>query len=931
MADFRINVIVDPSRAVAGSRQVERQLRGVEHRANSLARTLRNVFFFVGIASSIREIGRLADAFTNAQNRIRLVTKDTAQLNAVTAELFEIAKQTRVGFVETAQIYSRTALATKNLGLTQRETLAFTKSLNQAVILSGASAQEANAGLIQLSQGLASGTLRGDELRSVLEQLPKVADVIAQQMGITRGELRLLGAEGKISAQTVIDAFASAADSLERDFGNTVPTIGQAFTVLRTGVIEFIAVIDKATGFSSTLAQSIIFLSENLETLAKIAVIAGSALLTGFAKRGVLAATRAVIGLTLAIAANPIGALVVGVVAVVTALVQFSDQIKISADGAATLDDFFGVAFDNISAAATSAFETIKDRGESLAEFFEDTDFFDPIADAVTMLFKDVEFSIGGVLIAAARVTDGLNSVFDGSFNIIVEIFKSLPGALGNLFIDAANIATKAIESLVNSTIEAINTVNEFIGRDPLGLVDFGRIETEFESKFSNFGKIAAEAFASGETKVFESFISQFLSDVEARAKARINAVKKGVEDAGLDVRPERDTTLPFALREQLRLLEEEAKTLQLSNRERDIQNRLLKTEEKLRSSMVLLTDSQRELLEGRIRNNQALREQAEVLDNIQGPQEELMIRQEALNALYVRGAIDLATFKDQMLQLTIAQSELNISQGEGSFFDGFLVGIEQMLESVRNFSAEAGMVFADFFTRTTEGFADAISQAVRFGDSIKDAIGTSALNALSDLLSGLIKLGIQYVLNATLGETLATTATVAGVAQAAAISAAFATPAALVSLASFGANAAPAQAGIASTVALTQGLALALADGGMVRGAGGPRSDSIPAMLSDGEFVVNAKSTARFRPQLEAMNSGAGFQNGGQVSAVPSASAGGAGQAGGDTGGGGTRIINILDPGLMEDFIATPRGERVIVNVIERNSSSINQLLRNT
>ena len=197
MADFGIDVIVDPSRAESGMDKVDRRLKRTEKNAKRLGGALRRAFTLVGLIAAARQVGIFADSLTNVQNRIRLVTKNTAQLNAVTKQLFDISARTRTGFQATATIFSRTALAVKDLGLSLNETLGFTEALNQAIVLSGVKAQEANAGLIQLSQGLASGTLRGDELRSVLEQLPKVADLIADQLGVARGEfMSIIGPSG---------------------------------------------------------------------------------------------------------------------------------------------------------------------------------------------------------------------------------------------------------------------------------------------------------------------------------------------------------------------------------------------------------------------------------------------------------------------------------------------------------------------------------------------------------------------------------------------------------------------------------------------------------------------------------------------------------------------------------------------------------------
>lgn len=212
----------------------------------------------------VKETLQMADNLTNLQNRLKLVTKGTEELTAVTKELFVISNDTRSSYESTAELYARVALATKEMGISQRETLDFTKSLNQAVILSGASATEASAAIIQLSQGMASGTLRGDELRSVLEQLPAVADVIAKSMGVTRGELRELGTEGKITAKDIIDAFAKSADELNNNFGQTVPTISQSLVVLKNSFLELLSEFDKSTGTTSAIATGFMAISDAL-------------------------------------------------------------------------------------------------------------------------------------------------------------------------------------------------------------------------------------------------------------------------------------------------------------------------------------------------------------------------------------------------------------------------------------------------------------------------------------------------------------------------------------------------------------------------------------------------------------------------------------------------------------------------------------------
>lgn len=231
---------------------------------------------FAGI-QGVRQIASLADTYTQLQNRIRTVTEGQEQLADVSDRLLGIAQRTRQSWVGTAEVYARTALSAEELNVSQQDLLNFAESLNQAAVLSGASAQEAEAAMIQLSQGLASGELRGEELRSVLEQLPVVADIIAKQMNATRGDLLEFGEAGEISANIVIEAFRNAREELSERFAETLPTIEQGWTQVANAVTEYVGRVDQATGVSSAIAgtlgdvaESITQLSVDVQTLQAI-------------------------------------------------------------------------------------------------------------------------------------------------------------------------------------------------------------------------------------------------------------------------------------------------------------------------------------------------------------------------------------------------------------------------------------------------------------------------------------------------------------------------------------------------------------------------------------------------------------------------------------------------------------------------------------
>lgn len=270
----------------SGIRIIKRRLDELGESANRATRgifLLQRALFVIGGFGIANALASQADALTNLENRLRLTTSSAVELQQVQTELFNVARRSRADLEGVAQTYTRTALSAKAFGRSQQEVLKFTESVTKAAVLSGASTREINASLIQLGQGIASNRLGGDELRSILEQLPLVADIIAKELGVTRGELRELGSEGKITGAVILDAFKNASDEIDRLFANTQPTIEQAFTVAKTNLAEFIDTFDDATGASAALANAIIAVSANMDILLRSAAALAGLLAISFA------------------------------------------------------------------------------------------------------------------------------------------------------------------------------------------------------------------------------------------------------------------------------------------------------------------------------------------------------------------------------------------------------------------------------------------------------------------------------------------------------------------------------------------------------------------------------------------------------------------------------------------------------------------------
>ena len=158
-----------------------------------------------------------ADGYTNLQNRLRLVTDSQQSLNAATEETFRIAQQTRSSWEGTAQVYQRIAQNAERLKLSQADVARVTETVGKTVAMSGAAAGAAQAAMIQFGQALASGVLRGDEFNSMAENTPAVMDAIARGLGVTRGELRAMAADGKLTAEAVTQALLRVSGSVDAE------------------------------------------------------------------------------------------------------------------------------------------------------------------------------------------------------------------------------------------------------------------------------------------------------------------------------------------------------------------------------------------------------------------------------------------------------------------------------------------------------------------------------------------------------------------------------------------------------------------------------------------------------------------------------------------------------------------------------------------
>lgn len=282
--------------AEAAANKLGKTRAGVESISKQLERLQRLGTVGLGLhlfSGGIAGLARTADEFNNYQSRIALVSKSNQEASRTFRQLMTVANDTGQLFGATAELYTRVYRAMGDRANSQ-ELLQFTKTINQSMVVSGANAQEASAAIIQLSQGMASGTLRGEEFNSVAEQAPVILEMLQKSLGKTRGELRKMAEDGELTTEVVLRAVRESAEGVQAQYDQMPKTIGRAVNELTNAWMQFIGQTDGALSASSVAATVISTLAQHLNLLGNAALVVG-VIMSGRLLAGFVATTASII------------------------------------------------------------------------------------------------------------------------------------------------------------------------------------------------------------------------------------------------------------------------------------------------------------------------------------------------------------------------------------------------------------------------------------------------------------------------------------------------------------------------------------------------------------------------------------------------------------------------------------------------------------
>ncbi|HHE9945339.1 TPA: tape measure protein, partial [Enterobacter cloacae] len=256
-------------RLEASVSRTERSIGSMERTMSSLSGVAKGLI----AALSVQQVASYADAWTELNNKVSNSIRTGETQAEVMQRIFDISQATQSTLNGTATLYSRLERGTRTYNTSAEDLARLTTIINQGFAVSGATAQEAENAIIQLSQGIASGVLRGEEFNSVSEQGSRLMIALADSLGVSIGQLRAMAAEGKLTTDVVVKGLLSQGEAIGSEFAKTTVSISKGLQVAGNNITKFFGENATVKSFAAGFRDSVVSVSENLETLSSVLIV----------------------------------------------------------------------------------------------------------------------------------------------------------------------------------------------------------------------------------------------------------------------------------------------------------------------------------------------------------------------------------------------------------------------------------------------------------------------------------------------------------------------------------------------------------------------------------------------------------------------------------------------------------------------------------
>jgi len=352
----------------ASLNQAEQGINRVKDAAESAAESLRKAALAFVSFSTIQGLVRVADEMQSIRARIEALPQTVGDAGVAFDTLADRAASAGVSIDAYASLYTKVGNAAKDYISTQEDLLGITDTISKALVVGGASAQEASAVMTQFSQALASGVLQGDEFRSMAEAAPQYLEQLSIAMNIPRENLKKMASDGKLTARAVIEATRQMSGYFEDRFKRMPMTVGRAINIIQVRFSKMIDKMNRDTNLIPTIADKMVkafdkieegigFLIDKLGGFENAVRLAGAAIVVAFGAKTlqVLAAFR----LASLAALWPY----IRMIAVLTAVTLLLEDLYVWIQGGDSVTGQFLGTWENLKATFMTVWPIIKNIG----------------------------------------------------------------------------------------------------------------------------------------------------------------------------------------------------------------------------------------------------------------------------------------------------------------------------------------------------------------------------------------------------------------------------------------------------------------------------------------------------------------------------------------------------------------------------------------
>ena len=567
----------DIAEATAGFDQMERQIRQADNAQNrfndriqegsnnagGLLQQIKNIAVTVGGLTAIKKLVDLSDSMASTKARLALIVDDGGSVADLEKKIMASAQRSRASYLTTARAISQMGLMAGDAFSNNNELIAFTETLNKQFVIAGAQTQQIEAATLQLTQAMASGVLRGEELNSVFENAQPLVQSIADYLGVSIGEIRSMAAEGKLTADVVKNAVLSSADEVNKTFESMPMTWGQVFTMASNIALQVL----------QPLLNGINWLANNISIIGPAVLGLGAAFLVfqvaahwtqiaaataiyhgvvnflsigfGILTGNTAAASAAVFTFNSALLANPIVWVVMLIAVLIAALYAGVAAYNKFTNSAVSATGIIGGAFAALGAFIPNTFIIPLQNAIAMIVNFIGNVFNDPVA-AVKVLFYDMCLTVIGYI---RNLAQGIEDLINKIPGVTVDITSGLDSFYAGLeqaqqkvkdeagwveyvqkmdfidYSDAASAGYKFGEGIADKISRAFS----------LDSIDAFNLGDTFDGIYNNTGETAANTAASADSLNLNNEELEWMRDLaEQEAINRFTTTEIRVDMGGV-------------------------------------------------------------------------------------------------------------------------------------------------------------------------------------------------------------------------------------------------------------------------------------------------------------------------------------------------------------------------------------------------------------